>query len=172
MTPSVYYATLRIDLDHFQPMRPPAADGPLATYRDFPVSCIQTVILLQRCFLLARQMKGELAVYRKCYKYLAAPRWPKQAACSACGMLLFWSCLQFFGSRFAFTGAAQQGVEHAAVVQIVVVFAFMNSCSLMPFCTWGLFTGQCVSRRLPLFCLAYKYRDCLNVFAYMFYWKA
>ena len=46
MALSVYYATLRIDLDHFQPLRPPAADRPLATYRDFPVSYIQTVILL------------------------------------------------------------------------------------------------------------------------------
>ena len=48
MTPSVYYATLRIDLDHFQPLRPPAADALLATYRDFPVIYIQTVILLQQ----------------------------------------------------------------------------------------------------------------------------
>ena len=46
MALSVYYATLRIDLDHFQPMRLPAADGLLATYRDFPVSYIQLVILL------------------------------------------------------------------------------------------------------------------------------
>lgn len=46
MAPSVYYATLRIDLDHFQAMRLPAADRLLATYRDYPVSYIQTVILL------------------------------------------------------------------------------------------------------------------------------
>lgn len=78
MAPSVYYATLRIDLDHFQAMRLPAADGPLATYRDFPVTYIQTVIFCcSAVFLPARQMEIKLTVYRKCYKYLAAPRWPK-----------------------------------------------------------------------------------------------
>ena len=48
------------------------------------------------------------------------------------GAMLFYLAY-FFGSCLAFTGAAQQGVEHAAVVQIVVVFAFTSSCSLTPF---------------------------------------